>query len=259
MQYNNHPARTKILETVGEEVFFGTKKKVRGFISLCLYPLSWESVYCGIQENDQLTPNDWNGLVGFLYATHVLIHRKNKYTYESCLDMAPDFVEYIRNGIKERDNPGYCWRFAIQTKNYMFRYSVLKGLQRFGVDWRELATSQFGATIPPRPQTYSSLFTNRYVRSTIKAMVVFRTYRDAHEPDYEPGVNDYITLLQKESSSKKCVDFPYLKAGVDYLKTCLPSWNAHTRGKVGYFIDYNIPVTQLSEVSYEPFKFKGYS
>lgn len=257
MHYNNSQKRNQIIRELGNEVFFGTRKKIRGFIQLCIYPYDWEVVFNNIQRGETIRVEDWNCLLGFLYGVHVLIKRRNKYTFEAVVDMAPDFVDFIRNSPSEKENPGYAWRFAVQVaRNYMYRYIPIKGLTRFGVDWRSLAVTHMGATRPPNPRTFSSLLTNKYVRSLVKAMTVFRTYYKSYEEGYEPGVNDIVTLLEKHSSSSKCIDYEPFQNTVEYLNIALPSWNHSIRNKVGYYMDFNLPLTDITEISYEKFSYK---
>jgi hypothetical protein len=155
-------------------------------------------------------------------------------------DIAIDFVDFIR-----KDKSPDPWKFLHSIKRYYPRYAIIKSLRSFGIDWREIAYELMGSSCKPVPTSYHSVFTNLYVRSLVKAVVIYKMYRSPGDEDYEEGVNDMQTLLKNTAASPKCVSEFYLEQTVNELLRVLPNWNTSIRGKVSYMLCYLQPASSL--------------
>ncbi len=246
MHYNPQKERTRLMqeyeEREGRSMFEGTDKSLCVWINLCIAPYTWEQTYAGLRQPGRIHFRHWECLGGVVMALFVNINRFTPFTPEMVNECLPDFVEYIR-----ADKVGDPWKFILSMRRYLPRYIVLKALARVGFDWRKVACERMGAKVMSRSSSYHSLFTNLYVRSIVKAMVVFRLYRTPGDPDYLPGTNDLPSLVAKESASKKCVAFDKLLPVVELLQETLPSWSASARARACFYCSYLMPLHYLTE------------
>jgi hypothetical protein len=229
-------------EREGRSMFEGTPKSLCVWINLCLFPYTWEQTYASLRKPGRISYRAWENLGGAVMALFVNINRFTPYTPEMVAEVLPDFVEYVRS-----DRTGDPWKFILSMRRYLPRYIVIKALARVGFNWREVACERMGAKVPSRSTSFHSLFTNLYVRSIVKAMVVFRLYRTPGDPDYLVGTNDVATLVAKESASNKCVSFDKLLATVELLQETLPSWSASARARACFYCSYLMPLHYLTE------------
>lgn len=246
MHYNGQKDRERLMAEFerreGRGMFEGTTKNFCVWVNLCLAPYTWEQTYEGIRRGGRIDYKHWECLGGAIMALFVNINRFTTFTKEMVGECQPDFVEYIR-----ADKKSDPWRFLLSMRRYMPRYITLKALAKVGFDWRSVACERMGARTLSRSTTYHSLFTNLYVRSIIKAMVVFRNYRTPGDPDYELGTNDLPTLVKKESASNKCVSYERLLPVVELLQESLPSWSTSARARVCFYCSYLMPLHYLTE------------
>jgi len=244
MHYNSAAKRARIEQDYRDKgiELFDTKSKLAVFINFCIYPYKWEWVYETIRTRGQIPDKCYYAMLGAIYATMINIKRAKRESAQVSNEIAPDIIDFIRN-----DRTGDPWKFILSMRRYLPRYLIIRGLQSFGIDWKKLAMETMGATREPQPRTYHSLLTNLYVRTLIKALGVFVAVRDTNEEEYEFGVNDVATLLEKESQSSKCKSKETLEETYFYLREALPSWNAQTRGQVAYYLSNLLPLSYLTE------------
>jgi hypothetical protein len=246
MLYNGQKDRERLMrefeEREGRCMFEGVEKRFCVWVNLCLYPHTWEQTYASLRKPGRISFKAWESLGGAIMALFVNCNRCTAFTKEMVGECQPDFVEYIR-----ADRVGDPWKFLLSMRRYLPRYLAIKSLQKVGIDWRTVAVEQMGAKVKPRLSSYHSLFTNVYVRSILKALVVFRQYRTPGDEDYSLGTNDVASLVAKESASNKCVAFEKLLPVVELLQTTLPSWSVSARGRACFFCSYLLPLHYLTE------------
>lgn len=246
MHFNGAKERALILqqfrEREGRDMFEGESKRFCVWVNLCLHPYTWEQTFASLRQPGRVRYRAWENLGGAIMAIFININRFTPFTAQMVGECQPDFVEYIRS-----DTVGDPWKFLLSMRRYMPRYIAVKSLAKANIHWQDLAVECMGAKFKAKPTTYHSLFTNKYVRSTIKALVVFRQYRSVGDSDYEPGVNDLPTLVRRESASNKCVSEPHLLAAVERLQESLPSWSVSARGRTCFFTSYLMPLHYLTE------------
>lgn len=246
MYYNGQKDRERLMqefeEREGHSMFADVSKRFCVWINLCLHPYTWEQTYASLRKPGRISFRAWENLGGAIMALFVNINRCTPFTKEMVGECQPDFVEYIR-----ADRVGDPWKFLLSMRRYLPRYIAVKSLQRAGIDWRLLATECMGAKVKPKISSFHSLFTNLYVRSILKALVVFRQYRTPGDEDYSLGTNDIASLVAKESSSNKCVSFDKLLPVVERLQESLPSWSVSARARTCFFCSYLMPLHYLTE------------
>lgn len=244
--YNDTAKRAALIEQAaarGVHLFADTNKhKFCTWLNLCLAPHTWEQTYASVRKQKVLSHVAWECLGGAVLALFVNQNKFNRYTKEVVAEVLPDFVTYIR-----ADKVGDPWKFILSMRRYLPRYITIKALGKAGVDWRELAVECMGAKTKPRSVTYHSLFTNVYVRSLVKAIVVFRLYRSPGDPEYVVGTNDLDTLITQHAASNKCVAEPELYATIASLQSSLPAWNYRVRAHTCFFLSYLLPLYWLTE------------
>jgi len=246
MHFNAAKERARILqefrEREGRDMFEGESKRFCVWVNLCLHPYTWEQTYACLRVPGRVRYRAWENLGGAIMALFININRFTPFTAQMVGECQPDFVEYIRS-----DKIGDPWKFLLSMRRYMPRYIAIKSLSKAGIHWQDLAVECMGAKHKSQPTTYHSLFTNKYVRSTIKALVVFRQYRSIGDEDYSLGTNDLPALVRRESASPKCVGEPELTAVVERLQESLPSWSVSARSRACFFTSYLMPLHYLTE------------
>lgn len=246
MHFNNKAVRDALekqieLET-GVNPFKASPRRFCTYVNLCLHPYTWEQTYYHLRQRKTISLTTWSCLSGAVLALFINLNRKTGETTQTVAEVVPDFVEYIRS-----DKTNDPWKFLLSMRRYLPRFITVKALARVGLDWRKLSVELMGAYKTPKPATYHTLFTNIYVRSLVKAMVVFRLYRTTGDADYQPGVNDIITLVEKEAKSKKCISAAHLLNLVERLQETLPSWSVSARARACYYCSYLMPLHYLYE------------
>lgn len=244
MHYNHAYKREQIRQKYLDKGIdlFDTDNIYSVYINLCIHPYKWESVFANIRERPHINQRDYFALLGTIKALLINTKRAKKESTRMSAELAPDFIDFIRN-----DRVGNPWKFILSMRRYVPRYLIMRGLQDFGIDWRDLAFDHMGAKYKPQPKSYHTLFTNLYLRTIVKALGVFAAVREPHDADYECGVNDVASLIKKESNSTKCKSPEILERTYLFLRESLPSWSPQVRGQVTYYLSNLLPVTYLVE------------
>jgi len=230
--YNNLMKREALVNKM-PDIFNRTPSKVLSFINLCIYPQDFSVLYHSVRTQERLSMPTYEALKGALIGLIVLSKRKHRDTILSVDNYIIDFISFIRN-----DSVGDPVKFLLSMKAYMLRFMFAKGLQvAFGLDWRKLILESLDLRSAPNPKSYHSLFTNIYIRNLLRVYVIWKNYRDIHEEEYEAGVNDINTLLDKAASHKTSLSREQLVALFETLKENLPSWRYATRKQAAYAID----------------------
>lgn len=242
MHFNGKAKRDAIISLLDYDPF-SSGKRFCVYIDLCIHPFSWDTIYQKIRRKQRLDYQTWNCLLGALNGLFINLHMQGACTNAVLMsETAMDFVEFIRS-----DSVGDPWKFMLSMRVYMRRYCILKSLQSVGVDWREVAYNELGALSKPSNRTYHSIFTNKYVRSFLKALVVFKQMRTVVDEDYQVGVNDRHSLTLAQSTSPKSLPYEQLDKLVSILLESLPSWNTSIRAKVCYAISFQHDLHELFE------------
>jgi hypothetical protein len=251
VKYNNKEARDNILrrmEAEGKPDPFGSNQpKFKNWINLCIHPSDWDTVYKRVKSNTTLSFETWEALQGVVFALLVYMNKSTRETKEVLNDVVIDFVDFIR-----KDKASDPWRFLHSMRRYYPRYAILKTLATFGIEWRTVAYEVMGANFKPSPRSYHSVFTNIYVRTLVKAVVIYKHYRTALDADFDDGVNDMHSLLLLHSASSKCLPYNRLEATVNLLLSVLPNWTPSVRSKVSYMLGYLQPASVLYELQMLP-------
>lgn len=242
MHFNGKKKRDELIAQHEVNPYDVTGRRFCVYIDLCIHPHSWDSVYNKLRQPRKIDHSTWNCLLGVINALLLSIRMRPGQNAMLINDVALDFVDFIRH-----DNVGDAWKFILSMRVYLRRYCCIKSLHSIGLDWRTISYEELGAMCKPSNKTFHSIFTSLYVRSFIKALVVFKQMRTVADADYELGVNDRHTLVARESASKKCLDYHKLDKIVQIYMETLPSWNTSIRCKACYNISYMIPLHELLE------------
>jgi hypothetical protein len=121
----------------------------------------------------------------------------------------------------------------------------------FGVDWRDFVFEVLNLNHKPQPKTVDSLFSSKYLRGMLHAYIIWKTYRESFDPEYEEGKNDLRTLIGKYTSLKTGMPVDTMVKLVDGFHVTLPSYSYSVRRKSAWAIDtaqdgYNIIHNQLN-------------
>lgn len=244
MHYNSKAKRQHITEELlkqGKDIYKNSTG-LQAFYSLAIYPHDWSVVFGNIRDRTRIRDKDWECLLGIIFAQLIYNKKCQSETKRMCHEVAIDYVEFIRS-----DNKGDPWKFILNMTRYFYRYAFIQGIESFGIDWRTMAYEHMGAKLKPSPKTYHSLFTNMYLRTQLKSIVVFNHFLDVGEQGYEPGVNDRYTLLAEQASSKKSLSYEALEGSFEFYLTALPSWNHSIRRQVCFYLSHILPMTYLVE------------
>jgi hypothetical protein len=246
MHYNSKTVRDELLKKMPNAFDF-QKHKVLSFINLCIYPIRWEHVYDRIRNQPTITQTTYDGLKGAIAGMLVLCKRKNRFFNNIVDETVVDWCTYIRMDKKPEPE-----RFLLNWCHYMNKYLFAKGLQvAFNIDWRIIVFDALDLQKMPKPKTYNSLFSNKYLKELIKCFVVYKRFREKQDEDYEEGKNDLLTLYnqQKDKSILKPEQFDNL---YDTLVKSLPSWNTSVRKKASFAIEHFLDGYYLINVSLNP-------
>lgn len=245
MHYNGKAKRDQLLaemERRGVFPFDEKRNRFVSFINLCIHPYDWATCYHQVRNRKQISSQTWEAFNGAIFATFVIMNKSTGDTKLMLADVALDYIDFIR-----ADKVGDPWKFLMSMRRYFPRYSIIKGLASFGLDWREFAYSHLGARCKPTSRSHHTIFTNVYVRTLVKAVVVFKQYRGPEHDDYQPGVNDMHSLLLTHSNSTKCLPYDRLEVAVNELLSLLPTWSPSIRARVNYMLSYMQPAHYILE------------
>jgi hypothetical protein len=233
MHYNNKEKRDELQQAM-PQYMYSQKSKVLGFINLCIHPHRFETVYSSVRSAVTITNKTYACVQGTVQGLLVLVNRQHRYSL-TCIDAyTPDFIDFIRN-----DTVGDPVKFLLSMRAYMYRYMFLKGLRvAFGINWRVLVFNALELPELPKSHTsYHSLLTNKYVRNLLRAYVVYKNYRTPDDPEYELGVNDVVTLLDKAALAKTSYPRHKVVALFEVLCESLPCLTYSIRRKAAFAID----------------------
>ena len=243
--YNNQYKRKAIIEQLRKEGRdpFAVKEKQAVFISLCIFPYSWEATFHRLRANkSQITIEDWGVLQGVILGILVLDNKKLRHSHLALEHVTIDFVEFVR----QQKDPS-PWKFLLNAKRYIHRYLIIHSLAQFGVNWKD-AAKYGGAKQLPNPKTFHSFCTNIYLRNVVLATMVFRNYYSPLDEGYVEGVNDFRTcVLETMAKNKKCLPYERFERICLFVNERLPNWSKDVRGKVGYYLSYLLPLHMLVE------------
>lgn len=251
MHYNNYQARLEIYQK-SPWLFDDAPSKVLAFINLCVYPYKFEVVYNTLRTQPRISANIYDCVKGTITGLLVLTNRQHKESQMSVDNYVIDFITFIRSD--KKDDPV---RFLLSMRRYMPRFMFFVGLQvAFGIDWRTLVYDLLELQNKPQCKSYHSVFTNRYGRSLLHAYIIWKQYREPHDEDYEAGVNDVLTLLDKFANMKTNIGRESLQLLFEGLQANLPSWNAGVRAKAAWAIDSAQDGLTIINRQFTDFKYK---
>jgi hypothetical protein len=251
MPYNKEPKRQELLRLM-PWLFDDCESKVLQFINLCIYPQKFELLYDTLRTQDRISADNYESVKGTITGLLVLTHRQHAESKISVDAYVIDFIRFIRSD--KKPDPV---RFLLSMRVYFPRFLLAVGLQTsFGVDWRTLVTEVLSLENKPQLKSYHSLFGNKYLRTLVHAYIVWKNYRDTHDPDYEEGTNDLLTLLDKYSKLKTNDGRESTQALFEALQSNLPSWSVDARKKAAWAIDsaqdgYEMINRQFSDWKYK--------
>lgn len=232
MHYNNQQARENLLAKM-PWLFDDSQSKVLSFVNLCIYPHKFELLWHTLRTQERITEASYNAVKGVICALMVMNNRMHKEKDISVDAYVIDFIKIIRSCTD--DNPV---KFLLSMRAYMVRFMFIVGLRvAFGVDWRELVYQVLELKNKPQNRSYHSLFTNLYIRTLLHAYICWKNYREPHDPDYESGTNDILTLLENYSKLKKNLGYESTLKLFEALQSGLPSWSVDSRRKAAWAID----------------------
>ena len=233
--YLNQTKRQELLEKKESKGFHFPKRdgKVLAFVNLAIAPYDWHQVYSSIRNKERVSVANWEAVKGVILALLVLTKRKNKESGKSVDVYVIDFIELMRS-----DRQGDAEKFLFNMRFYMPRFQFVVGLQAaFGMDWRSVVCAALEKSNKPQPKTYGALFVNKYLRNLLYAYCVYKEYRQAGDDDYEAGVNDVSTVLDKYSQRAYTISREVLQRLFVYLQENLPSYALNVRRQAAYAID----------------------
>jgi len=230
--YNNEPARRKLLAET-PWLFDDCESKVLSFINLCIYPQKFELLYNTLRNQPRISANDYESVKGAITGMLVMNNRQHRESMLSVDNYVIDFIKFIRSDPK--DDPV---RFLLSMRRYFPRFLFAIGINvAFGLDWKTVVTDCLDLSQKPNPGTYHGVLCHRYLRNLLYAYIIWKTYREPHDPDYKLGENDLLTLFDKYTKLKTCLGRETLQSLYTYLSESLPSWNVGVRQKAAWAID----------------------
>lgn len=232
MHYLNQYKREELTKK-NPDIFANAPSRVLAFINLCIYPYKFEMIYQSVKTQERISEKTFDCIKGVITGLLVLVHRKHKDVHVSVDEYVIDFIKFIKS-----DSVGDPVKFLLSMKAYMLRFMFLRGLQvSFGIDWRQMVTEALELKKAPTSSSFHTIFTNTYVRNLLRVYVVWKNYREQHDPDYEAGVNDLNTLLDNAAKFKTSLEREKLVFLFEYLQANLPSWSYTVRRKASWAID----------------------
>lgn len=251
MHYHNFVQRELIYQK-NPDIIDNAESKVMGFINLCIYPYKWELIYDRLRTQERITSETYAATKGVIAGLLVLANRMHR-EYQISVDAyILDFIALVRS-----DKQGNPMKFLLNMRMYMPRFLFVVGLRvAFAVDWRQLVFDVLKLRSKPQSKTYHSVFCNPFLRKLLHAYVIWKQFRESHDPDYQAGVNDIKTLVDKYSALSTNKDRGTTEMLLDALLNQLPSWSVATRTKAAWAIDtaqdgYAMVNRQFSDFRYK--------
>jgi hypothetical protein len=245
--YNNQYERERIKEASPLPI---KHPRIGQFVNLCIHPYRWELIYSNLKKQQQISMKDYEAAKGAVMGLIVACRRRTHASGAAVDQYIIDFIKLVQS---DRQNDPE--KFLYNMTHYWRRFQLMVGLQvAFGIDWRALVVDCLELKKPLQFSTYHSILSNPYARSLLHAYIIYRKFREPVDEDYELGVNDLATLMDKYGKSKAGVGNYKLQLLFNALLESLPSWNCDIRQKAGWAIDGAEDGRALIERQYSKFR-----